>query len=261
VKDAVPNFEDYDKRNKNITKRPSGRVRIPELRGNRRQGSTGDDVKGFEDNMLLLNPSVIQYWPWARFSQHMVILTANHSDDLRHDFPASPPPCWPSAKRTAWRCYLQGKTAAGKFILHLLPLHAELTTRLESLFHQWFWSRTIAAELPQILSSRFCDWHKIAIFHWLSSLRWINMVCIPHSLPHFKLANLLQSVTAVSSGAVLWALNLENGPERKAYSSYGFLRTELYQPNLVPGYRQAKPIIDEFDDQPYVKVIDYWCSR
>jgi len=54
---------------------------------------------------------------------------------------------------------------------------------------------------------------------------------------------------------------MESGPERKAYSSYGFLRTEPYQPNIVPGHRQAKPTINEFDGEPYVKVIDYFMLK
>jgi hypothetical protein len=70
-------------------------------------------------------------------------------------------------------------------------------------------------------------------------------------------------VTAVASGAVLRALNLEQGPERTAISSYGFLRIEPYQPSVEgrEGHLEATPTTDPFDGLPYVKVIDYFMLR
>lgn len=40
-------------------------------------------------------------------------------------------------------------------------------------------------------------------------------------------------MTAVASGAVLRALNKQQGPSRQAYSSFGFLRIEPYPPFKV----------------------------
>lgn len=56
VKSLVPNFEDFDKRNKDISKSPSSRLRIPGLKSDHRQSRPGRDPKGFEDNYLLLYP-------------------------------------------------------------------------------------------------------------------------------------------------------------------------------------------------------------
>ncbi len=70
----------------------------------------------------------------------------------------------------------------------------------------------------------------------------------------------LHSVTAVSSGAVIRALDLENGPAREAESSYGFLRREPYQPELL-GHCDAVPTLDELDGQLYVTAIDYFIQK
>ncbi|KAL2068408.1 hypothetical protein VTL71DRAFT_16506 [Oculimacula yallundae] len=71
------------------------------------------------------------------------------------------------------------------------------------------------------------------------------------------------SVTAIAAGAALRALNLEQGPRRLAFSSYGFLRIEPYQPLIkgLAGHKEAPVKIDPFDDQPYVTVIDYFLQK
>ncbi|CAG8974761.1 hypothetical protein HYALB_00000372 [Hymenoscyphus albidus] len=55
VKQLVPDFENYDKRYKDITKRPAGSLRIPGLRGDMSRGLEGAESKGFEDNRLILD--------------------------------------------------------------------------------------------------------------------------------------------------------------------------------------------------------------
>jgi hypothetical protein len=54
---------------------------------------------------------------------------------------------------------------------------------------------------------------------------------------------------------------LNDGPKREAYSSYGFLRNEPYDPEGVPGHRDAKPFVDPFDGEQYVKVIHYFMQH
>jgi len=51
---------------------------------------------------------------------------------------------------------------------------------------------------------------------------------------------------------------LDGGPEREAYSSYGFLRNELYDPEQLMGHRNAETFIDPCDGEQYVKVIHYF---
>lgn len=68
------------------------------------------------------------------------------------------------------------------------------------------------------------------------------------------------SVTAVSSGAVLRALNKSDGPQRVANSSYGFLRVQEYDKNCE-GHKYAKPFLDPFDKQLSVKVLEYFMFR
>ncbi|KAH8748526.1 hypothetical protein BGZ57DRAFT_835412 [Hyaloscypha finlandica] len=72
------------------------------------------------------------------------------------------------------------------------------------------------------------------------------------------LSNKKTCVTAVSSGSVLRGANLDGGPEREAYSSYGFLRNELYDPEQFMGHRNAETFIDPCDGEQYVKVIHYF---
>lgn len=56
VKGLLPNFEDFDKRIKDIYKRPSARLKIPGLLGDKRRNLVGSRAKGFEDNYMLLFP-------------------------------------------------------------------------------------------------------------------------------------------------------------------------------------------------------------
>ena len=70
-----------------------------------------------------------------------------------------------------------------------------------------------------------------------------------------------ESATTVASGAVLRALNKEKGPKRQAFSSYGFLRIEPYQPKICDGHKEAKSFTDELDGQDYVKVIEYFMVK
>jgi len=71
------------------------------------------------------------------------------------------------------------------------------------------------------------------------------------------------STTAVSSGAVLRALNMDGGPKRAAICSYGFFRKQPYNPQKKPGHRSALhiPKIDPFDGTRYVPVIEYFMFR
>ncbi|TVY93244.1 hypothetical protein LAWI1_G001604 [Lachnellula willkommii] len=63
--------------------------------------------------------------------------------------------------------------------------------------------------------------------------------------------------SAVAVGAVLRALDKENGPQRITKSSYGFLRTEPYEPHTWEAHAETKPTIDQNDGEKYVKTI-YW---
>lgn len=66
---------------------------------------------------------------------------------------------------------------------------------------------------------------------------------------------------AVSSGAVLRALNKENGPKRFAQSSYGFLRQEPHQPLVFKAHSHKTPKRDELDGERYVDVINYFMRK
>lgn len=68
-------------------------------------------------------------------------------------------------------------------------------------------------------------------------------------------------MTAVASGAVLRTLNKQQGPTRKAYSSFGFLRIEPFSPDKIEGHRLTKPLRDEVDGEEYVTVIDYFMVK
>ncbi|KAJ8069522.1 hypothetical protein OCU04_003173 [Sclerotinia nivalis] len=70
-------------------------------------------------------------------------------------------------------------------------------------------------------------------------------------------------VTAVSCGAVLAALNKTNGPARRAQSSYGLFRKELWKPN-VPGFEGHENCIPSncpIDGEKYLLVIDYFVFK
>jgi len=68
-------------------------------------------------------------------------------------------------------------------------------------------------------------------------------------------------VTAVSVGAVLRAHNLDKGPKRVLQSSYGFLRTEPYEPEEYPEHSNATPFTSEMDGDLYVQTIDYFIKK
>ncbi|KAF7900126.1 hypothetical protein EAF00_004462 [Botryotinia globosa] len=70
-------------------------------------------------------------------------------------------------------------------------------------------------------------------------------------------------VTAVSCGAVLAALNKNNGPARRAQSSYGIFRKELYQPNVLgfEAHRNCTAKNCSIDDQDYLYVVNYFVFK
>jgi hypothetical protein len=67
----------------------------------------------------------------------------------------------------------------------------------------------------------------------------------------------LTSATAVARGAVLRAFNKEGGPRRYARSSYGILRTEIWE--AFPEHKKAaKKSYDRHDGLPYVvRTVDW----
>jgi hypothetical protein len=69
------------------------------------------------------------------------------------------------------------------------------------------------------------------------------------------------SETAVASGAVLRALQKENGPTRIIQSSYGFLRTEPREPHVFPEYENVCPWLDRLDGNYYVKNTLDWLIK
>jgi hypothetical protein len=84
---------------------------------------------------------------------------------------------------------------------------------------------------------------------WVHSILW-NQSCL-----------ISERNAAVSSGAVLRALNKKNGPRRFAQSSYGFLRREPFQPLLFKAHSQTTPKIDKVDGERYVDVINYFMRK
>ncbi|KFZ03935.1 hypothetical protein V502_10543 [Pseudogymnoascus sp. VKM F-4520 (FW-2644)] len=64
--------------------------------------------------------------------------------------------------------------------------------------------------------------------------------------------------TAVSSGAVLRALNKKDGPKRISRSSYGFLCTEVHEPDEIPAHRGIRPFSEPLDGRKYVKYTIFW---
>ncbi|KAI1758498.1 hypothetical protein GGR53DRAFT_516970 [Hypoxylon sp. FL1150] len=67
------------------------------------------------------------------------------------------------------------------------------------------------------------------------------------------------NVTAVASGAVLRALNKDNGPSREIRSSYGIRRDEPQYSH--PEHRNAKAFRDQADGLMYVRTIDWILPR
>jgi len=68
-------------------------------------------------------------------------------------------------------------------------------------------------------------------------------------------------VTAVSAGAVLRAHNIEQGPDRIIQSSYGFLRTEPYEPNVYSAHKEDKPWYDDVDGEYYLHTVVYFMTK
>ncbi|EAL92212.1 hypothetical protein ACP6JD_007374 [Aspergillus fumigatus] len=70
------------------------------------------------------------------------------------------------------------------------------------------------------------------------------------------------SDTAVASGAVLRALNQELGPIRIIQSSYGYLRTEPWDPELIKAHNSSKPKqVDPNNGDLYVKNTICWVLK
>jgi len=73
--------------------------------------------------------------------------------------------------------------------------------------------------------------------------------------------DLSQSETAVSLGAVLRALEKEDGPARITQSSYGFLRTEPHEPDNFQAHKEVRPTIDKVDGGKYVRHTIDWLVK
>lgn len=56
-------------------------------------------------------------------------------------------------------------------------------------------------------------------------------------------------------------MNIRNGPIREAHSSYGFLRIQPYQPQIIKSHKDAAPMIDQLDGEAYVTVIHYFMLK
>jgi hypothetical protein len=63
------------------------------------------------------------------------------------------------------------------------------------------------------------------------------------------------AITAVASGAVLRAVNKEQGPKRDARSSYGILRREPYEE--FPEHTGGSKYYDPHDGLPYINTVDW----
>lgn len=72
---------------------------------------------------------------------------------------------------------------------------------------------------------------------------------------------MLRSGTAVAHGAVLRALRKEDGPARIVQSSYGFLRTEPHEPEVLEAHQSIRPWYDKVDGLPYVKDTIDWLIK
>ncbi|KAF2624064.1 hypothetical protein BU25DRAFT_348820 [Macroventuria anomochaeta] len=67
--------------------------------------------------------------------------------------------------------------------------------------------------------------------------------------------------TAVARGAVLRALNKRFGPSRIIQCSYGFILSELYEPEEVEAHRRTKCRINKVDGERYVDGTIRWVLR
>jgi hypothetical protein len=65
----------------------------------------------------------------------------------------------------------------------------------------------------------------------------------------------------VARGAVLRALRKEDGPDRIIQSSYGFLRTEPWEPDVFEAHKEAHPRYDKTDGERYVKNTIDWLIK
>ncbi|KAH8816829.1 Hsp70 family protein-like protein [Xylogone sp. PMI_703] len=74
-----------------------------------------------------------------------------------------------------------------------------------------------------------------------------------------QLVNPIAPENAVALGAAMRALNKEHGPARIIGSSYGFLRTEPYEPHELEEHRgPVKPWVDPCDGLEYVRNTIDW---
>ncbi|KAH8685484.1 hypothetical protein BGZ60DRAFT_365995 [Tricladium varicosporioides] len=64
--------------------------------------------------------------------------------------------------------------------------------------------------------------------------------------------------TVVARGAVLRALDKDDGPDRITSCSYGFLRTEPWEPEHIPAHSKVKCHIDKTDGEKYVDNTINW---
>jgi hypothetical protein len=62
-------------------------------------------------------------------------------------------------------------------------------------------------------------------------------------------------------GAVLRALEKEDGPARITQSSYGFLRTEPHEPEVLAAHKEVRPTIDKLDGKDYVRNTIDWLVK
>jgi hypothetical protein len=62
-------------------------------------------------------------------------------------------------------------------------------------------------------------------------------------------------------GAVLRALEKEDGPARITQSSYGFLRTEPHDPENCQAHKEVRPTIDKLDGGKYVRNTIDWLVK
>lgn len=70
------------------------------------------------------------------------------------------------------------------------------------------------------------------------------------------------SETAIATGAILRALNPEQGPTRIIGSSYGFLRTEPHEPECIDAHKYSNPKrVDPIDGERYVKNTIFWVLK
>lgn len=76
---------------------------------------------------------------------------------------------------------------------------------------------------------------------------------------HLYLMEKLSREVAVASGAVLRALRRHESHSRIIQSSYGFLITEVYEPETIAAHLEIrKPRRDKLDNERYVKNTLTW---